>query len=102
MSAENLSQGRVKQMRCRMIERNRGAALLVDLCLDSIADSQLAGVEHSYMGYRSADSLSVSYSELHVAGSRHPHEQTRVADLAAAFGIKRSMVEHDLTFLARS
>ena len=90
-------------MRCRMIERNGGAALLVDLRIDSVPHAQFAGVEHAAVGKRGANFARVAHREMRRgavwAGA---DEYTRIADLAAAFRVKRRVVEHDLTFLPLS
>src|ERR1035438_1655179 len=87
-------------MRCRMIERNGGSALFVDLCFDSVSHSQFAGVEHSRMSKRRADFASVAHREPHRSAARpRADEYAGITDLAAAFRVERRVVEHHLALL---
>src|ERR1700675_1162015 len=89
-------------MRCRMIECNGVPALFVDLCFDSITHPQFSGIEHSHMCKRRADLARVADRETRPGAARsHAEKHAGITDLAAAFGVKRRVVQHHLTFLPR-
>src|ERR1700675_2510172 len=77
-----------------MIERNCLAALLVDLRLDGITHTQLAVLEHTEMGNGRAYLLRVTHGKASICAQQH----ACIADLSAAFGIERRVIQHDLTF----
>src|SRR6202795_3909903 len=81
-----------------MIEGNRLAALLVDQSFDRIPDTQLAVLQHAEMGYGCAQFLRVAHDKAAVCSQKH----AGVANLATAFSIERSVVQHDLGLLART
>jgi hypothetical protein len=101
MLAEHFSQRCVQQVRRGVIERDGRAALGIDLRLDFIADSKLAGLEHADVRERRADLLRVAHREACGASLRRASaEDAGIADLTAAFRVERRMVEHHLPFLA--
>src|ERR1700675_1520513 len=81
-----------------MIERNCLAALLVDLRLDGITHTQLAVLEHTEMANGRAYLLRVTHGKASICAQQH----ACIADLSAAFGIERRVIQHGLTFLAGS
>ena len=97
MLTQHLSKRRMQQMRRGMIERDRLAALLVDLRIHGITHAQLALVEHSHMGKRGADFLRVAHGKARIGAQQN----AGIADLAAALRVERRVVQHNLAFLAR-
>ncbi len=84
-----------------MIECDGNSALGVDSRFDDIAHTQFSGVEHAHVRKRRTDFLRVAHGESRRTGRCSADEFAGIANLAAAFRIKRRVIEHHLTFLAR-
>src|ERR1019366_5675174 len=97
MFAQHLSQGGMQEVRGGVIQRNRRAAITVDLSIDLVSDAQLTRVEHSHMRERQAYLPRVPHRE----SCSRAGQRARITYLTAAFRIKRRVIQHDLPFLPR-
>src|SRR5882757_1112497 len=88
----------MEQVSGGVIERNVLAALLVDFGGHRIAGAQLAAFQDANMGKRGPDFLRIAHRKARILGD----QDTRVADLTAAFRIEWRVVENNLALLSRS
>src|SRR5690606_3790912 len=90
-----LAQGSMQQVGRRVVAANRLAAPLIDTRLDPVADLELPIGESADMRIGAAELLSVGHLETRIG----PDQHSGVTDLAAAFGVERSVLQDDLPFL---
>ena len=95
--AEHLAQGRVEQVRRRVVARRVLPPRAVDLCFDLLTDLDIARGDATHMRNHVTKRLGVSHLHLRDGGAKKAH----IADLAAPFGVERRLIKHDHHFFAR-
>ena len=99
VSAKNLAKSSMQDMSARMVARDAGTTLSVNLCRNRHANCKCSGSNGGNMAYQAFFwRLGIDYLKLHTISG----DGAGIANLAAHFSVERGNVKHNFALLASS